>query len=643
MRKIRFLGQQIKDQFRRRKMTIIQLRRDIPLIVKTVIREHGWRYLINKVLIKTLPKSYSNLLQIIRENSKSLDRDYNLWLSKNMPNSAGIAEMSEVIQVFNYKPLISIVIPICSFDSNFIKQACESIKNQVYSFLEIIFVGNFSERENLREYIESLFIIEQKVLVVDTNTEYCESELLNIGLFKALGEYIIFFNPHDLLAPNALYEIAKSLNIDPNIDLIYSDEDEVDSIGKFISPHFKPDWCPESFLSRFYIGQLCVYRRSLILDLGGLRRQYNNFHFNDLILRLSEKTKEIYHIPKILYHTRTSKTGKHNNRLEILAYDQLAINSISEVLARRGEPGEIQVTHINNSTQKNFVSSVYKISYKIFKEDLVNIIIPTRDLHEVLNKCLKSIFEKTTYSNFQVLIIDNGSVEEATFSTLNQWRMSYPDKFSSVRLDIPFNFSKINNIAVSHTSGKYLLFLNNDTEVISSDWIEGLVEQAQRPQIGAVGALLLYPDKTIQHAGVIAGLGGMAGESHRYCLYDDPGYFNTLQSVTNYSAVTAACLMCRREVFDEIGGFEEQLSIAFNDVDLCFKMLDKGYRNVYLPHVMLYHYESKSRGYEDTSEKFNRFMDEQNYMRKKWMSIISKDPCYNPNLNKGVSGYKISV
>jgi O-antigen biosynthesis protein len=642
MKKIRLLGQQIKDQFRRRKMTIIQLKRDIPLIVKTVIREHGWRYLINKILIKSLPRRYSNLLQVIRENSKSLDRNYNLWLSKNMPNSFGIAEMSEVIQIFNYKPLVSIIIPICSFDSNFIKQACESIKNQVYSFWEIIFVGNLSEHKNLREHVESLFTIEQKVLVVDTNTEYCESELLNIGLSKALGEYIIFFNPHDLLTPNALYEIAKLLNVDPNIDLIYSDEDEVDSKGKFIAPHFKSDWCPESFFSRFYVGQLCVYRRSLTLNLGGLRKQYNHFHFNDLILRLSGKTKEIYHIPKILYHVRASKSRKYN-RLKISAYDQLAINSISEALASRGESGNIQVTHINNSIKKNFASSIYRISYKIVQQDLVNIIIPTRDLHEVLDKCLQSIFKKTTYSNFQILVIDNGSVEEATFSILNQWKMSYHDKFSSIRVDIPFNFSKINNIAVSHTSGKYLLFLNNDTEVISSDWVEGLVEQAQRPQIGAVGALLLYPDNTVQHAGVIAGLGGMAGESHRYCLHDDSGYFNTLQAVTNYSAVTAACLMCRREVFDEIGGFEEKLSIAFNDVDLCFKMLEKGYRNVYLPHVRLYHYESKSRGYEDTSEKFNRFMDEQNYMRKKWMSIISKDPCYNPNLNKGVSGYKIAV
>jgi len=261
----------------------------------------------------------------------------------------------------------------------------------------------------------------------------------------------------------------------------------------------------------------------------------------------------------------------------------------------------------------------------------------------VLDRCLASIFSKTTYANYEVLVVDNGSTELETFSVLKHWQTREPKRFRYQTLDIPFNYSKLNNYGVEQSQSDYLLFLNNDTEVLNSDWLTALVEQVQRPQIGAVGARLLYSDGTLQHAGVIAGLGGVAGHSHKHYPGNRSGYFHQIQSINNYAAVTAACLMCRRDVFEQVGGFEEDLAIAFNDVDFCFKILEKGYRNVYLPHVVLYHYESKSRGYEDTPQKQTRFQQEVLYMQGKWRDIIANDPCYSPHLTKDREDYSLNI
>ncbi|WP_052128981.1 glycosyltransferase family 2 protein [Neosynechococcus sphagnicola] len=281
------------------------------------------------------------------------------------------------------------------------------------------------------------------------------------------------------------------------------------------------------------------------------------------------------------------------------------------------------------------------VRYYIQSFDRVSIIIPTKNLGRVLHQCLTSIFEKTTYPNYEVIVIDNGSTEAETAQVLSQWLTLEPERFRSYSLDIPFNFSKLNNYGVEQAHGKYLLFLNNDTEVITPDWMNALVEQGQRPEIGAIGGMLLYPDNTIQHAGVIVGIGGVAGHSHKHYIANDHGYFNQIQTVNNYLALTAACLLCRRDVFTAVGGFEEQLDIAFNDVDLCLKIVEKGYRNLYLPHVKLYHYESKSRGYEDTPEKQLRFRQEIEYMQQKWQHFIEHDPCYSPHLTRHREDYGI--
>jgi GT2 family glycosyltransferase len=379
-----------------------------------------------------------------------------------------------------------------------------------------------------------------------------------------------------------------------------------------------------------------VYRRSLVQQIGGFRVRYEGSQDYDLVLRLTEKTDKIYHIPNILYHCRihVNSTAENLDRKNYAI--EAAKNALADALQRRNEPGIVadaprSIGH-------------YVIRYNIQHYDLVSIIIPTKNLGDTLDRCLISIFTQTTYPNFEVILIDNGSTEKRAIEVIETWREKEPNRLKYFSLDIPFNYSTLNNCAVKKAQGKYLLFLNNDTEVITPDWIEGMVEQAQRASIGAVGALLLFPDDTIQHAGVIGGIFHSCGHSHKRFKLGDTGYFNQLNTVNNYSAVTGACLMCRRDVFDEIEGFDETFAVNYNDIDLCFKMLAKGYHNIYLPHVMLYHYEAKTRGYDLLNDsKKARFFCETKYFQTKWKSLIEHDPCYNPNLTIEKEDYSFRV
>jgi GT2 family glycosyltransferase len=283
------------------------------------------------------------------------------------------------------------------------------------------------------------------------------------------------------------------------------------------------------------------------------------------------------------------------------------------------------------------------VRYDLRDAGRVSVIIPTRDHGEDVDRCLRSIFQRSTYGDIEVVLLDNGTTDRESMRVFGEWTEREPQRVKLVAHAVPFNFSNINNYAARHSSGKYLLFLNNDTEILTPDWIEAMVEQAQRPSIGAVGAKLLFDDGTVQHAGVVIGLGGVAGHSHKYFPSDAPGYFGTLQTVNNFSAVTAACLMVRRAVFEEVGGFDEELAIAFNDVDFCLRVQAAGYQNVYLPHVEIYHYESKSRGHENTPEKMERFLREQQFMRERWRTGEVADPHYNRNLTLDTENYAIGL
>jgi O-antigen biosynthesis protein len=561
--------------------------------------------------------------------------EYGLWQQEHEPRPADLKRLAETLEWLPHQPLISVIIPVYNTPEVFLREAIESVISQIYPHWELCIADDASTKAHVRPILEQYQARDHRIKVTFREQNGHISHCSNSALELATGEFIALLDHDDLLSPDALYEVALLLNRQPTADMIYSDEDKLDEQGRLKDPFFKPDWCPDSFLTRMYTCHLGVYRRSIITAIGGFRAGFEGSQDYDLVLRFTEQTNNIFHIPKILYHWRIhNQSAASGSEAKPYAYSA-AEKALTEALVRRNEPG--QALSIPNHLGR------YCIRYELAAHPLITIIIPTKDLSTYLDNCLRSIFTKSTYANFEVLVIDNNSIEPITHKVFSYWKQKEPKRFRVLPLNEPFNFSRLNNFAVSHTQNDLLVFLNNDTEVITPDWLEAMAEQAQRPKIGAVGGLLLYSDETIQHAGVVLGIGGVAGHSYRYSPAHVEGYFGQVVCTSNVSAVTAACLMCRREVFDQIGGFDEVLAVAFNDVDLCLKMLEKDYYNIYLSHVKLYHHESKSRGYEDTPEKQLRFKKEIVYMQHKWRTLIEHDPCYSPHLTRTREDYRIEL
>ncbi len=534
-----------------------------------------------------------------------------------------------------HHPLISVILPTYNTPSAFLKAAIESVIDQSYPDWELCIADDASTERHVRELLTQYQDQDDRIKVTFRLQNGHISACSNSALAIATGAFVALLDHDDLLSPDALYEVAALINQHPEADLIYSDEDMINSRGRRIKPVFKPDWCPDSFLSRMYTCHLGVYRRSLLTRIGGFRVGSEGSQDYDLVLRFSEHTPHIFHIPKILYHWRIHPTSSATNTTAKPYAYEAGRKAIHDAIHRRNEPG--QVLEIPGYPGR------YTVRYQISDPKPVSIIIPTRDLAPMLDRCLTSITQITTYPHYEIILVDNGSQESSTFKLFNRWQETLGDRLRILPLDIPFNYPTLNNYGVDQSKSEYLLFLNNDTEVISPDWITGMVEQAQRSSIGAVGARLLYPDNTIQHAGIIAGIRGGVGHSHRYYPSSATGYMDQIKTISNYSAVTAACLMCRRELFNAVGGFDSSFAVDGNDVDLCFKFLEAGYRNVYLPHVTLYHHESKSRGYNDTAEKRSRGREERDRLAQKWRSLIDHDPCYSPNLSRQDGNYSLRI
>ena len=559
--------------------------------------------------------------------------DYSIWQHHNTPRSTDLQRMTETVEVFPSKPLISILLPVYNPPQKFLEEAIESVINQVYPYWELCIADDASTLLYVKKTLEHYRSHDPRIKVVYREENGHISNCSNSALKIACGEYVSLLDHDDVMTSDALYEIVLLINRRPEADMIYSDEDKINSQGMLDAPYFKPNWCPDFFLSQMYTCHLSTYRRSILDEIGGFRVGYEGSQDYDLVLRFTEKTTNIFHIPKILYHWRIHpESAASGSAAKPYAYIA-AEKAIADALQRRGEPG------IVSGVPK--LLGHYVIRYEVSAADLVTIIIPTRDLAVVLDKCLNSIFHLTNYQNYEVIVVDNGSVESETFEVFSRWEKLEPSRFRVVQNHIPFNYSKLNNAAAAMSKGKYLLFLNNDTEVIHSDWLYAMVEQAQRSSIGAVGVKLLYSNHSIQHAGIILGANGFIGHSHKGFHRDDPGYFGRVGVTSNYSAVTGACLMCRREIFESVGGFEENLAIAYNDVDLCFKFLDKGYRNIYLAHVELYHHESISRGSDKTYEKHKRLTKERDYLEEKWSELLKHDACYSPNLAQNREDFSI--
>jgi glycosyltransferase involved in cell wall biosynthesis len=558
---------------------------------------------------------------------------YQQWQGRNSPREADISDYINTIELFKYTPKFSIIVPVYNPPEKYFREMLESVLAQVYTNWELCLSDDNSSNPYIREIIEEYAEKDPRVKYVFRKENGHISACSNSALAIASGEFAVLVDHDDLITSDALYQVAALLNKFPEADLIYSDEDKMDEGNILKEPHFKPSWCPDNLLSRNYFGHLVILRLEIINKLGGFREGFEGSQDYDLLLRFTERTKRIYHIPKVLYHWRMhSESTSGNSEAKQYAY-KAAQKALEETLERRGESGKVEFLPFFRG---------YSIRYQIRNTPKISIIIPSKNKSEMLKACLDSIISKTTYTNYEIIVVDNGSTEPAAIEFYKSMRAKHKDIFHQYDFDVPFNFSKIINFGASKASGDFFVLLNNDTEVISEDWIESMLGYAQRDTTGVIGVKLLYPNKTIQHAGVIIGLGGAAGHVFVGQYRDEPGYFNYINTVNNYSAVTGACMMIKKDIFVSINGFDEKYSVEYNDIDFCLRVKEAGYDNVYLPHVELYHHESISRGsIFSTKEKYNQHIKELGLFKKQWQKYITADPCYNIHLSLGAHDFRI--
>jgi GT2 family glycosyltransferase len=525
---------------------------------------------------------------------------------------------------FKDKPKISIITPVWDPDEKWLRLAIESVINQIYDNWELCIAVGDSTKPHVRRILENYAKKDKRIMLKFMPENKGIATNSNDALSLATTDFVGFLDQYDELDPFAINEVVNRLNEKPDVEFIYSDDDKIDKKGRRKSPFFKPEWSPDMFLSYNYLSHFTVIKKRLIDKVGGFREGYTGAHDYDLLLRVTEFIDEqkIAHIPKILYHQRLvpgSKTEIGSPKPQGLAAAKN--EALTDALTRRGIEGEIM---------DGLFPGSYRVRYKISGSPKVSIIIPTKDKVNTLKTCIESILEKTDYENYEIIIVDNQSKEEET--TIYYDKIKNNSKIKILEYSKPFNFSRINNFAVSQVDTEYILFLNNDTEVIASEWLTALLEHAQRKEVGAVGAKLLYPNNTIQHAGVIlTGVIRIAGHAHRHLPASSHGYAGRASIIQNFSAVTAACMLTKKSVFEEVGGFDEiNLPVAYNDLDFCLKLRQKGYLIVYTPYAELYHHEYMSRGQEDTPEKLARALKELEYIRKTWGKVLENDPYYNP-------------
>lgn len=586
----------------------------------------GFKYMAKNGISHTIQRAK---IEKLRNQASYLN-----WLARN--EVLDIEAMTQEIATFHYQPKISIAMPVYNVEEKWLRLCIDSILNQVYTNWELCMADDASTDPNVKKILTEYQQLDERIRVVFREQNGHISEATNSALAIATGEFVALLDNDDELAINAFYEVVKVLNENPELDLIYSDEDKIDMDGNRSDPAFKPDWSPDLLLGTNYISHLGVYRRSILEEIGGFRKGYEGSQDYDLVLRFTEKTtkERIKHIPKVLYYWRMLPTSTAVDQGSKGYAFEAGLRAVQDALVRRG---------INGRATHGAANGLYDVYYDIESEKLVSIIIPTKNGYKDVQRCVSSIIEKTTYQNYEIIMADNGSTDPKMHELYAEFEQQLPGRFFVESIDIPFNFSTINNRAAKKAHGEYLLFLNNDTEVITENWLTLMVSFAQQERIGCVGAKLLYPNNTVQHAGVILGLGGVAGHGHYGYPHGDLGYFGRLAINVNYSAVTAACLLMKKADFDAVGGFEKAFTVAFNDVDLCLKVQALGRDNVWLHEAELYHFESQTRGYDDKGKKKKRFEQEKVMMEEKWGPLIENDPFYNPNLTRDIPNFSLRI
>lgn len=592
-------------------------RRRIPLMAARraadVVATRGWTGLVLKApqVWRWAPR----LDQQVRSQQMgqlSLDEQYQIWLRNHALTPRRIREMREEAAAFPYRPKISIIMPVYNGEAKLLQEAIESVRGQLYDNWELCIGDDGSTRPETLQVLEEYRRLDQRIKVTRLERNQGISAASNAALALATGEFVGFLDHDDELKPDALYHVVKLLNERPDLDMIYSDEDKRLPDGRLGEVFFKPDWSPDLVLCANYVCHFAVYRKRLVEEVGGLRSECDFSQDHDLVLRVSERTDRIAHIAWPLYTWRMNPgSAAADARAKPKAVDA-SKRALRDAMARRGIDAEVE---------DGPFPTTYRVRYRIRGQPLVSLIFLTKDRMELALPCLRSMTQRTRYPNYELLIVHHHLGEKAEWSHETLSRFGYPIHDYTQ----PFNFSRMCNWGASLSRGEYLVFLNDDIEVISEEWLEAMLEQAQRPEVAAVGARLLYPDGTPQHEGIVMGVGGGSCEN-----VDTRGYFGLGQLVRNVSAVTAACMMMRRQVFEELGGFDEALAVAFNDVDLCLRAREKGYLIVYTPYALLYHHESATRG------KLHPW-DEELYFRRRWGEPGQyRDPYYNPNLSDKV-------
>ncbi len=618
----------VDEDFIQKKMSLSKKRmeRILAMFNRKSIAE-GFDYLRNNGLASLLKKIKYKIYNI---ESKY---EYSEWYELTKPGKGELEK--QAAEKFAYMPLFSIVIPVFETPQRYLEDLLASIQAQTYGHFELCIADGSREGKNT-EHILSAYAQKDKRIryrILGENKGIAENT--NAALEMAEGDFIVLCDHDDVLPPHALYECAKALNAYPDCDCLYSDEDKMDmETDELYEPHFKPDFNIDLLRSVNYICHLFVVRKSLVDAYGGFRGEFDGAQDYDFIFRMTEQARRIVHIPKVLYHWRCHmKSTAINPESKLYAYEagMRAIRAHYERVLPDMQPKAVEK------------GAYYGIYHSIFepKDALISVIIPNKDHSRDLDLAIRSIYEKGSYRNMEFIVVENNSVLEETWAYYEKIQKEFAN-VRVVRWEREFNYSAINNFGVRYAKGEYLLFLNNDISLIEPDSVKEMLSYVQREDVGACGARLLYEDDTIQHAGVVVGFGGIAGHTFIGLEKERISYFNRALVTQNYSAVTAACMLSKKSVFEAVGGFSEELAVAFNDIDYCMKVRALGKLIVYNPYACFYHYESKSRGLEDTPEKIERFNREIATFIKKWPEIIQQgDPYYNPNLTLRKSDFSL--
>jgi len=580
--------------------------------------------------LNLLDELFDEYWHAFTEANRGNSTSYEEWIELvEKPSLPSPEQLQAALQQWQNQPPISIVVPVFNTPEKYLRECIESVQAQSYTNWELCISDDGSSQPHVRRVLQEYEKADSRIRVVYRPESGHISRSSNSALEIAQGEYVALMDHEDQLPEHALYFVVEALNDKPDAQIVYSDEDKIDQTGERFDPHFKSDWNPDLFYSQNYVSHLIVYRSDLLETINGFRLGVEGSQDQDLLLRCLPyvKSDEIIHIPRVLYHWRALEGSTARAVGEKDYTTEAGLRALRDYFSAQGPDG-VEV-------EAGLVPDTYRVHWPVpMPEPLVSLLIPTRDRKDITELAVCSILEKTTYTNYEILILDNGSVEPETLKWFAQ--IQKQDKRVKVmRYDHPFNYSAINNFGVQCASGSVIGLVNNDVEVISPDWLTEMVSHVMRSDVGCVGAKLYYPDDTIQHAGVVLGIGGVASHPFKHHVKDSDGYFKRLKVVQNYSAVTAACLMVKRDLYEKVGGLDENnLAIAYNDIDFCLRVSKAGYKNVWTPYAELYHHESVSRGSDEDNEKIERLKNEREYMLHVWGEDLENDPFYNENLTR---------